>query len=380
MLSYSCIFINFPVLTEFMFYKLKIALSFLLFSTMLEGQAQKVESRKYSNEFLAIGVGADALGMSNAAVAKVNDATSGYWNPAGLANLSSDYQVALMHSEYFAGIAKYDYAAFAMRIDQSSVLAVSAIRFGVDDIPNTTQLIDKEGNINYDRITSFSAADYGFLFSYARKAKIEGLNYGANVKIVHRIVGEFATAWGFGLDAGAQYQRNDWQFAVMSRDVTSTFNAWNFTNSQEFIDVLEATGNEIPENSIEVTLPKVIFGIGRNFKISQKFGLYTELDLDITTDGQRNVPINSDPFSIDPHLGLEVNYSKIAFLRGGIGNFQRSEDINGNRELLFQPNFGVGIRLKGVSVDYALTDIGDRSIAIYSNVFSLKIDINRSNE
>jgi hypothetical protein len=359
---------------------LRLALVLWLFLGTIATKAQDIESRKYSNEFLAIGVGADALGMSNSTVAKSNDVPSGYWNPAGLAKLSSDYQVALMHSEYFAGIAKYDYAAFAMRIDPSSVLGISAIRFGVDDIPNTTQLIDNEGNINYDRITSFSAADYAFLFSYARKSKIEGLDYGANVKVVHRIVGEFATAWGFGFDAGVQYTRNNWQFGAMARDVTSTFNAWNFTNSQEFIDVLEATGNEVPENSIELTLPKVILAAGRHFVISPKFGLYTEIDLDVTTDGQRNVPINSDPFSIDPHLGIELNYAKIAFLRGGIGNFQKSEDINGNRELLYQPNFGVGVRLKGVAVDYALTDIGDRSLAIYSNVFSIKIDINRSNE
>lgn len=358
----------------------KVSITVALLLLFNFSNAQKVESRKYSNEFLAIGVGARALGMSNSIVSGVDDVTSGYWNPAGLNNLQDKLEVSLMHSEYFAGIAKYDYGAFAMRVDNSSVLGVSLIRFGVDDIPNTTQLIDEEGNINYDRITSFSAADYAFLFSYARKAGKEGLSFGANVKVIHRVVGEFATAWGFGFDAGAQYQVNNWKFAAMGRDITSTFNAWNYTNSQEFIDVLEATGNEVPENSIEVTLPKIILGAGRNFNISRKFLLYTELNADITTDGQRNVPINSDPFSIDPHLGFELSYSRVAFLRGGLGNFQQSEDINGNSELLFQPNFGVGVKLKGVSVDYALTDIGDRSIAIYSNVFSLKIEINKSNE
>jgi hypothetical protein len=42
-------------------------------------------------------------------------------------------------------------------------------RFGVDDILNTTELIDSEGNIDYNRISLFSTADYGFTFSYARK-------------------------------------------------------------------------------------------------------------------------------------------------------------------------------------------------------------------
>ena len=40
---------------------------------------------KYSNEFLAIGIGADALGLSNAVVAQTSGVNSGYWNPAGLA-------------------------------------------------------------------------------------------------------------------------------------------------------------------------------------------------------------------------------------------------------------------------------------------------------
>ena len=40
--------------------------------------------RKYSNEFLNIGAGARGLAMGGAQVASANDATAGYWNPAGL--------------------------------------------------------------------------------------------------------------------------------------------------------------------------------------------------------------------------------------------------------------------------------------------------------
>ncbi|MGB0882763.1 MAG: hypothetical protein ACPGSO_07390, partial [Vicingaceae bacterium] len=57
---------------------------------------------KFSNEFLAIGVGARALGMSNAYVTTVNDVTSGYWNPAGLTQIKKDFQIGLMHASYFA--------------------------------------------------------------------------------------------------------------------------------------------------------------------------------------------------------------------------------------------------------------------------------------
>src|SRR5690606_37159171 len=111
-----------------------------------------------------------------------------------------------MHAEYFGAIANYDYAAFAGKIDDKSFGAISFIRFGVDDILNTTELIDAGGNINYDRISTFSAADYAFIGSYALKMPNENVSLGGNVKIVHRRIGDFAKAWGFGIDASALYQ------------------------------------------------------------------------------------------------------------------------------------------------------------------------------
>lgn len=353
--------------------KIKLTLGVVL---ILLFSGLSAQTAKYSNEFLKIGVGARALGMSNAFIASADDVTSGYWNPAGLTRLNSDRQVSLMHSEYFAGIAAYDFAALATKLDDKSSLAFSFIRFGVDDIPNTTQLIDAEGNIDFARISSFSAADYAGLISYARKSPIEGLSYGANVKIIHRSVGDFAKAWGFGLDAGAQYQKNKWIFAAMGRDITSTFNAWSSNLDSETEQIFILTGNELPENSIEITLPELILGVSRSFVFTDKIGMLAELDLKNTFDGKRNVLINSNPISIDPSLGIEANYDNVIFLRGGVGNFQVTTDIDGNRETTFQPNFGIGVQLNGFSIDYALTDIGDRSVALYSNVFSVRIDIN----
>ncbi|MDQ3048440.1 MAG: PorV/PorQ family protein [Bacteroidota bacterium] len=341
------------------------------------GTSLFAQAPKYSNEFLNIGVGARALGMSNSHITSVNDVTAGYWNPAGLLGIGNQHQVALMHSEYFAGIAKYDYGAFATRLDSSSVLGVSLIRFGVDDIPNTTELIDANGNVDYDRITTFSAVDWGFLVSYAKTLKIPNLRVGANVKVIRRKVGDFAGAWGFGLDAGAQYDYKKWKFAAMARDVTSTFNAWSYNLSDETKEVFLATGNEIPENSVEITLPKLILGAARKFDFTSKVSLLAEVNLDATFDGKRNTLIRSNVMSMDPHMGLEASYMNIIFLRAGIGNFQSYTDVIGKKVNTFQPNIGVGVRIKSVYIDYALTDIGDQSVALYSNVFSIKVDLNK---
>lgn len=338
------------------------------------GYTQAV-SPKYSNEFLSVGVGARALAMSNSQVANVNDVTAGYWNPAGLLSINGKYEFSLMHAEYFAGIAKYDYAGFATRIDTSSFLGFSVLRFAVDDIPDTRFLYDANGAIDYNNIRFFSAADYAFIFSYARRIPVlSGIEVGANFKVIHRNVGNFANAWGFGLDLGAKLERNDWQFGLMLRDITGTFNAWTH-NPELVIDVYTQTGNEIPNNSVEITLPKAILGVSRYFRIKEKFGLLSSADIVFSFDGKRNVLIKSDFASIDANMGLEFDYNQIVFLRLGMGNIQEVKDFDESTYTSFQPNAGVGFKVNNVTIDYALTDIGDQSESLYSNVFTIKVSL-----
>lgn len=332
---------------------------------------------KYSNEFLSIGVGANALGLSNSVVAGVDDVTAGYWNPAGLTEIGDFLQVGAMHAEYFAGIAKYDYIGIAKPIDDKSTAGFTFIRFGVDDIPNTTQLIDKDGNINYDNITTFSAGDYAFLFSYARKLPVDGLSLGGNFKIIYRQVGDFARSWGFGLDAGLKYKLGDkWKFGLLARDVSTTFNAWSFSLDDQMKETFLLTGNEIPENGLEITLPKIIMGAQFKTNLVKEFYLKTEIDMAFNTDGRRNVLIRTNPVSIDPYMGLEIGYGKWVALRFGAGNMQWIKNPDFTESLTFQPNIGIGVGFKGISIDYAFTDIGDASVALYSHVFSLRFKFN----
>lgn len=341
------------------------------------------QARKFSNEFLSIGVGTRALGMSNAVVASTSDVTSGYWNPAGLTQITSTVQGSLMHAEYFAGIANFDYGAVAIPLE-SGVLGLSVIRFGVDDIQNTIDLIDPTtGQPDYSRITKFSTADYAGLVSYAKKLGIEGLSLGGSAKIIYRQIGDFAEAWGFGAELGAQYRTGNWYFGAMARDLTSTYNAWTYTIDDRTEEVFIATGNELPENALEITLPRLLLGAGYKFFLfKNNISVLPELNVDVTFDGQRPVVIQGDPASVDPYFGVETSYREIIYLRGGIGNIQREKAEIGNFDVVtFQPNFGVGLQLKNLfgvgslAIDYALTDIGDQSGTPYSNVFSLRFDV-----
>lgn len=373
---FSILFPNYATLTYKVFlhslfkhFTLKKSLFILFFVSQLV-LSQSV--RKYSNEFLNIGVDAAAFGMGKAVVATSNDVNAIYWNPAGLAAIEN-YQGAIMHAEYFAGIAKYDYAGFAMPIDGNSAIGISLIRFGVDDILNTTELIDNEGNIDYNRISLFSAADYALNVGYARKLRVEGFNIGFNTKIVRRIIGDFATSWGFGIDVALQYERNDWIFGMMLRDITTTFNSWSI-DEDEFEKIKNAIpdqNQELPE-STEITLPKAQLGIAKQFEFSKEFKLLTELDLNLRF-AKTNDLISSDIVSIDPAFGFQLGYMNTVFLRGGIGNIQNELQFDNSKEIVFQPNFGVGFKYKGIQLDYALTNIASVGNALYSNVFSIKV-------
>jgi hypothetical protein len=345
----------------------------ILFISFQKPLFSQLRTPKYSNEFMNLGVGARALGMGNAQVAIAQDVSAAYWNPAGLNHTKDTYELGLMHASYFAGMANYDWLSFSFAPDTLSRFAVTAIRFAVDDIPDTRFLYDADGRLNYDNIQFFSAADYGFLLSYARKvSSVPGLNLGANVKIIHRSVGAFASAWGFGLDAGMQYQNKAWQFGLMVRDLTGTFNSWSF-NRNELEEAFVLTGNAIPINGVELTVPRLILGAARSFQLGGEMGLLASADMVFTFDGNRNVLLSSGFSSMDPSLGLELNYRKQLFLRGGLNNLQRVRGLNQSESLVLQPNFGLGFSANRFRLDYALTDVGDMTDTPYSHIFSLMI-------
>jgi hypothetical protein len=351
--------------------------------TLLFSVSATAQFRKYSNEFLNIGAGARGLAMGSSQVASVNDGTAGYWNPAGLVGVKEYPQLNLMHAEYFAGIGKYDYVGLAIPTSNNKrTIGITGLRFAVDDIMNTLFLVEPDGSINYNNIQAFSSADYAFIFSFAQKLKEsekKNVHFGLNAKVIHRSVGKFAKAWGFGLDAGVQIFSNKWRFGAAARDITSTFNAWSFTFAEREKEVLYLTKNEIPVKSTELTAPRLILGIARDFKLGKKASLLAEANLDVTFDGQRNTLISADPVSADPKMGLELNINNVFYLRGGINNFQKAlsdgDTLNQKKVWIYQPSAGAGFRIQNVSIDYAFSNLANQSNPLFTHVFSLKLNL-----
>lgn len=338
--------------------------------------AQLATAQKYSNEFLNIGVNARARGMGSAQAASVSDVTAGYWNPAGLTQLKAP-QVGAMHTEWFAGIGTYDYVGLAIPLaDGQRALGVSFIRFGIDDIPNTLSLYESDGTINYDNIVPFSAADYAVILSYAQPVAGDKLTLGGSAKVIRRTIGPFAQSWGFGLDVGAQYKINDhWQLGAIAKDITGTFNAWQFSFTDEEKQVLSITGNDIPINSLEVTNPQLVLAAAYRNRWGD-IGALAEVNAILFTDGRRNTVVATDAASLDPLVGLELDYKEFLFLRGGVNNIQQEVDLVGDTYWGVHPNLGLGLRFKNLQLDYAFTNVGESEDNTYSHVISLIVQLN----
>ncbi|NNK28786.1 MAG: hypothetical protein HKP06_11175, partial [Flavobacteriaceae bacterium] len=137
-------------------------------------------------------------------------------------------------------------------------------------------------------------------------------------------------------------------------------------------DAIDGQNQEVPE-STEITIPKLQIGASKKWVFNYDYSLLAEVDLNIRFE-ENNDLISSSFASINPALGFEFGYIDLVYLRGGIGNFQNELQIDNSEQLSFQPSFGVGFNYKGIAIDYAFTDIGDQSTALYSNVFSVKID------
>lgn len=351
---------------------------YLFILTLLSVFSNAQIVRKYSNEFLNIGAGARGLAMGGAVISNQNDVYAPMWNPAGLTEIDRDWQGAAMHAEYFESIAKYDYISFAKALDSNDgVLGISIVRLGVDNILNTTQMIDSEGNIDYDKISKFSTSDYAGIISYAfHPAGKEKLSVGVNAKIVYRNVGKFANGFGFGFDLGGIYNADSgYKFGAMLRDAITTVNFWSINQKELSAIVNGEEFNPAPKDKMEITMPKLNMGLSKNFELNRDLELLPEAGVNIDF-AKTAALISTDFASITPYLGAELSFQKMIFVRAGVNKFQNVTDIEDlKRKVTFQPSAGIGIRYRGLTLDYAITSTGIGGSNYFSNFFSLKLDM-----
>jgi hypothetical protein len=310
-------------------------IALLVLAAVMPLRSVEAGTGKYAGEFLAIGVGGRALGMGGASVALTGDVTAGFWNPAGLARI--DYpQIVLMHDEQFGSLLNHDYGAVALPVGPSTSLGLSIIRLGIDDIADTRAAgVDANGNLTYDlsqfsridpnRVSYFNAADWAFLFTYARRVTAD-FTYGANLKLLRRELAEHS-ATGIGIDAGVWYRATEQlMLGANLQDITTTFLAWD-------------TGlNELITPTVKVGGAYQVEALGGTF--------LPALDVDVRFENRQSASMfHVGAVSADLHTGLEFQLKKLVALRAGYSDVK-------------QLTLGAGLRFPKLSIDYSFARFG----------------------
>ena len=305
-----------------------------------------------ANDFLEIGGFAASQSLGNADGAYATGAESGHCNPAGKSMDGGKWDFSFLHNRYMGGLATQNMLAAACQTDSLTTLGATLVRVGVDDIQNTLHLFDSDGKINYDNISYFSVADYALYFSFGRRMRrLPALSVGANVKLIYRHEGDFANAYGFGIDLAARYSWRRLSCAAVLRDATTTFDFWS-VNESKFDSAYLATGNTVPESRLEQRSPSLVlsaayrmqrgdFGVAAMAALRSYFGYNTQY------------VVHSDFASVDPALGLELSYKDIVKVRGGVSDFQHDNNLTISHHTSARPSVGAGLRLYGFRIDYA---------------------------
>ncbi len=194
---------------------------FLLISATI-GFADQGE---YTFDALSYSVSARALGLGNALSCYADDASAPFWNPAELSSISK-YSLSTAYSDLFgsfrAGLVKYNFIAYAQRVEGIGTVGLGWMRVGVEDIPITGEdfidvngngkkgdFQDKNGNgikdpgemyIDLPIISgSFDSHDDAFFISYGIGITSR-LSAGISLKLLQqKVYANMGTGWGVDL-------------------------------------------------------------------------------------------------------------------------------------------------------------------------------------
>lgn len=336
----------------------RLAVAVALFATL---GASVAHATKYAGEFMKIPVGARAVGLGGAFTAIADDATSPYWNPAGMVYLP--YREAfLQHAEQFGSLVNHDFGSVVMPLrateERRAALGVALTWVGVTDIPITPrpgglqpgQWLDygtdndpstpdadgTQGNGKWDRgerlllgaedLYMASSNDFALQLAYAQQ-RGRHWAFGGTLKFVRQsipdsVFSEHATSFGAGLDAGVLYMVNDAvTLSTVVHDLTTTYISWN-SGVREFVS------------------PTIVTGSSFNFAPAPNQALTWAVDLGWNFEGRTfDSQLKMGAVTADLHTGLEYWYRNTLALRSGLSG----KDLT----------FGAGVRYRHFGVDYA---------------------------
>ena len=322
---------------------------------LLLGVLPVVSAETYTADFLTFGTGARPLGMGNAFTAIADEASTTYYNPAGIAQLTH-HEFNFMHAT-LADLAAYDVASYIYPFSKKMTFGISWLRVGVDDIPITGIPVTSRAIGPNNRpyvIGTFSNTSNAILLSGARHLttlpKDITLDLGVSLKLLYIDTYRSTNAVGGGADLGILARTNPdrstaFSIGIVASDFLTTKLYWNTPPE-----------NEGGTPHTETLLPRLKLGIAYHQKLAV-FNSRLTLAADVDT---RN--------DYEFHTGAEYVLFELLALRCGL------DGRNGTSRAMYF-TAGAGLQLRFVTgaafhVDYAYQRQPDLGI---SNRLSLRV-------
>ena len=309
-------------------------------------------------QFLKIGPGARVDSLGGAFGGLANDATTIYWNPAGLSQLKQT-SFSDTHTIWLADT-RYNYLAFATPVEKVGTLGASVTFLNVPDTEITT-LAKPDGTGLW-----YSAWDAAVSVAYSRQLyeKESGVNlsFGINAKYIHQQIHR-ESATGIAVDVGTLYHTG-WKSLRIGMCFSNFGPEMRFsgpdlaTGAEEAGDPRNADYRPYPDTTNptrKAELETVEFPLPSNFRLGIAYDLLDAGDNLLTVALDANHPNDN---SERLNLGLEYWYKKMAAIRGGY-KLRLGPDSSNDEEGL---TLGLGIRMNFastmLSLDYAFADFG----------------------
>jgi len=293
--------------------------------------------------FLNIDVGARAVAMGSAFVTVSDDPTAVYWNPAGLANLTST-QAMFSHTNWLADIT-FNYAAVAVPLPGMGTVGASAVFLTMDDMEKTTI----EAPMGTGEM--FGAGSYSFALSYSRKLT-DRFAIGGNIKYVSERI-YHSSANGVALDVGTLFET---QF----NGLTIGMNISNYGTKMRMSgrDMLIQTD---PDPSIGGNNPNIPSNMETTaFNMPLMFRVGVGMDV-LKGKGNSNLIVAVDALHPNDdveymNIGAEYTFNQLVSIRGGYKSMFKEDSEEG-----LSLGGGLKYSVAGVSelrLDYAYVDFG----------------------
>ncbi len=163
-----------------------VALALVVWSGSVFGADDAGQESPFS-----LGSGARALGMGGGMTALAHEASSVYYNPAGLPRLPAQ-EFSFMHVTLFEGTL-YDVASWVYPVVGVGGFGASFMRIGTTDIVR---------RVNFIESGTFNSSEWQFLLAYGKQIG-DAASFGVALKIVNQTI-DVNSDYGIGMDLGFQ--------------------------------------------------------------------------------------------------------------------------------------------------------------------------------